>query len=218
MIGTLVRYHLKWLTGARDVLAAALMTAGVVALAGLVTLHDVTPRALAASGVLWLVLGVGGLLAAARVIAAEHGSGGLRGLMLAPVDRRDLFLSRAIAVGLVVLTAGALTWVLLVAMFPGLPGLADPRLSLALLTGAVSLGALGTLAGWAALSTRAGEVVGPVLALPLAAPSLVSGLHATERLLAAVGGWEASLTFATGYAVAVGALTYIVADHVTEVP
>lgn len=217
MIGTLVRYHLRWLTRSRDILATVLLTAGTVGLAGLLALHDVPQRAMGAAATIWLVASVGGLLATARVLAAEEGTGGLRGVLLAPVERRDLFLARALSSSVVVLGLVLAVSVVIWAMFPDLPGWTDPRLALVALVGSFTLGPLGALAAWAALSTRAGELMGPVVSLPMAAPAIVTGLHATERLLDASGGWEASLTFATGYALAVGALSYLVSEHVTEV-
>lgn len=217
MIAPLVRWHLRWLVAARDVLATLLLTGATVALASLLALHDARQAPLAAATVLWLVASVAGLLAVARLISAEHGTGGLRGAMLAPVDRRDLFLSRALAAGLVVAAMTLVAWLLVAALFPGLPGTRDPRLLLVLPIAGLGLGAIGALAGWAALSTRAGELVGPVIAIPAASPLIVAGVHATETLLAGTAGWTPSLTFAAGYAASVAALAYLVSPHVTEV-
>lgn len=217
MIGTLVGYHLRWLTGAREVLATALLAVGAVALAGLLALHDAREAALAAAAVVWLVASVGGLLAGARVVAAEHAGGGLRGVLLAPIDRRDLFLARALVVAGLVTLAHVLALGLVAVLFPELPGRLDPQLLATAGVAGLGLGPVGTLAGWASLSTDVGELLATGLALPLAAPLVVGGLHATETLLAAGTGWEASLTFATGYALSVGALCYAVSEPVAEV-
>jgi ABC-type transport system involved in cytochrome c biogenesis permease component len=216
VIAAMVRDHVRWLLQARDVLATALLSAGVVALAGLLALHDAPDSARSAAAVTWLVAAVGGLLAGGRVLAAERASGGLRGVLLAPVDRRSVFLARGITVGLLamVATAGALG---LVGVVFALPGAWDPRLLAVVGLAGLGLGPLGALAGLASLSTRVGELLAVGIALPIAAPLLVGGLHATEALLAARGGWEASLTFATGYALSVAALCYVVSEPVTEV-
>lgn len=216
MIAAMVRDHVRWLLQARDVLATALLSAGVVALAGLLALHDAPDSARSAAAVTWLVAAVGGLLAGGRVLAAERAGGGLRGVLLAPVDRRSVFLARGITVGLLamVATAGALG---LVGVVFALPGAWDPRLLAVVGLAGLGLGPLGALAGLASLSTRVGELLAVGIALPIAAPLLVGGLHATEALLAARGGWEASLTFATGYALSVAALCYVVSEPVTEV-
>jgi ABC-type transport system involved in cytochrome c biogenesis permease component len=127
-----------------------------------------------------------------------------------------VFLARGITVGLLamVATAGALG---LVGVVFALPGAWDPRLLAVVGLAGLGLGPLGALAGLASLSTRVGELLAVGIALPIAAPLLVGGLHATEALLAARGGWEASLTFATGYALSVAALCYVVSEPVTEV-
>lgn len=217
MIARSLAWQLRWLLSARTVLATALLAAGAVALAALLALHDAAEQALAVAAIWWLVLTVGGLITASRVLAAEHGEGGLRGMLLAPIDRRDLFLARGLGVALIVLAEGLATWALLIALFPGLSGLREPFLAGPLLVGAAGLGMIGALTGWASLSTRLGEVAGPVLAIPVAAPLVITGLHSTEALVAG-GPWQASLTFAAGYALAVGAASYLVADRVTEVP
>lgn len=217
MISELIAAHVRWLVRARDVLGTVLLATGAVALAGLLALHDDPSRALAASSIVWLTAGVGGLIAGARVIAAEHQGGGLQGMLLAPVDRRDLFLARAVTLAGVVALVSLLTLGLVLLLVPGLPGASDPRLVLPVLAGSLGLGPLGALAGWASLSTRVGEILAPGLALPLAAPILVAGLHALEALLAGHSGFAASLTFETGYALSVGALTYLVSEPVTEV-
>ncbi len=217
MIWRLVAWHARWLLASRDVLATVLLAGATVALASLLALHDASQAPLAAATVLWLVASVGGLLASARLIGAEHGTGGLRGVLLTPVDRRDVFLSRAIAAGLVVAGMTLVTWLLVAALFPALPGTADPRLVVLLVAAALGLGALGALTGWAALSTRAGELIAPVVAIPAASPLIVAGVHATEATLGATRAATPSLTFAAGYAAAVAALAYLVSPHVTEV-
>lgn len=217
MIGPLTRSHLRWVWAAREALATALLAVGVVALAGLLALHDAPDSAQAGAAIVWLVASVGGLLAGARLIAAEHESGGLRGVLLAPVDRRDVFLARSVSLAVLVGLASAATLLLVALLFPRLPGSLDPRLAWAVLVAALGLGPLGALAGLASLSTRVGEVLTLGIALPVSAPLIVGGLHGTEALLAARPGWEASLTFATGYALSVAALAYVVSEPVTEV-
>lgn len=218
MIGKLTAWHVRWLIAARGVLATALLAGASVALAALLTLHDVTPPSVAAAAVLWLVAAVGGLVAAARLLAAEHDDGGLQGVLLAPVDRRDVFLARSVAVAGITLAMLLVTWLLVVALFPRLATLRHPRLALPLLVGVAGLGPLGALTGWTALSARSGEALGPALGLPLAAPLVVSGLHATETALAAARLDTPSLTFAAGYAVAVAGISYVVSEHVAEAP
>jgi heme exporter protein B len=218
MMHVLVAWHLRWLGSARDVLSSAFAGALAVGLAGALALHDAADRALAASAILWTVAAVAGLLAASRVLAAEQAAGGLRAMLLAPVDRATLFLARATTISLLVLALSCATWLALLPLFADLAALRDLSLGPPLVLGAAGLGIIGTLSGWAALSTRAGEVLGPVLGVPIAAPLLIALLHATETALASGTLWTASHTFALGYVLALGAAAYLVAGHVTEVP
>ncbi|MDX1611447.1 MAG: heme exporter protein CcmB [Candidatus Thermoplasmatota archaeon] len=213
----LLTTQLRWMVRARSVLATVLLTALTVLLAGAVALHDAQQRALAASALLYLVLALSGLVSTSRVLAAERDGGGLRGWLLTPVPRRDLYISRAVAMVALLMGVAVLSLVFTALLFPDQPRLLSPGPLLALLVGAAGLGPLGALTGWAALSSKAGELMGPILGLPLAAPLIISLLHATETQLTTGVAWTPSLTFATGYAVAVGALAYLLADHVTEV-
>jgi ABC-type transport system involved in cytochrome c biogenesis permease component len=217
VISRLVRVQLAWLARARHVLATALVAGIAVATASLLALHDVAASVTVANATLWLVVAIAGLLATARLIGAEHADAGLRGILLAPADRRDVFLAHAIAASLLALIPTLSTLLVLVALFPA-TGLVDPRVAGILLVGVLGTAPAGTLAGFASLSTRAGETVTIALAVPAAAPLLVSGLHATQAILTGAGAWKPSIIFATGYAIAVGAITYLVAKPVTEVP
>lgn len=214
---TVLAYHLRWLIASRSLLATVLLAGLAVALAGLIALHDLSEQALAASAILWLIATVAGLLASSRVLEAEAGEGGLQGLLLAPLQRRDLFLARSVATVLLVLLLTLLSWGLLIPFFPTLSALRGPALLPVIVVGSTGLGLLGTLSAWASLSARSGGLLGPALALPLAAPLLIACLHATEQALTIARPWGPSLTFAAGFTVAVGALAYIVASHVVEV-
>lgn len=217
MIGALVAHHLRVLLAARDVLAALLLYGFVVALVALLALHDLPERATVAAAILWLVLALGGLTAAARTLGADAGGGGLRGLFLLPVDRRDLLLARALSSALVAALLGLLTWLVLALLFPDLARLGGPTLLPGLAVGALGTGFVGALTGLAALPGRAGEVMGPVLGAPLLAPLVLAGVHATADALETGAPWDPSLTFAAGYALAVGAIAYLVAEPLSEV-
>ncbi len=218
MIAWLTAWHARWIASARGVLGTVVLVAASLALATLVALHDLASEPVAASAVVWIVATLAGLTAGARLIRAEHEEGGLGGVLAAPVDWRDVFLSRAIVLaGLVVVMAG-FAWAATAALFPGLGGLRDPRVAFALVGGAVGLGPLGAFTGWVALASESGEALGAALGVPLAAPLIVTGVHATERVVAEGAAWTPSLTFVVGYALSVGALCYVLSGAVAEVP
>lgn len=218
MIRRLTGWQIRWLLQSASLVATILFLGGSVALAALLALHDLPESVHAASAVLWLVAVVGGLAAGARLVGAEHDQGGLRGVLLAPVDRRDVFLSRALALVVVIVALSWLAWGVTIVLFPALGGLRDLRVGMVLVVGALGLGPLGALAGWAALTARGGEVLGPALAIPLAAPLILSGVHAVEAVVGGGEGFEPSLIFAVGYALSVGAVSYAVSGRLVEVP
>lgn len=217
MIARLAQWHLRWVTSARGLLATVGLVAGSVALAALLALHDLAQEALAASAVVWIVATVGGMSAGARMVEAEHAQGGLSGVLVAPVDWRDVFLSRVVSLFLLVVAITLGAWAVSVVLFPGVEGLRDARLVFPLLGGALGLAPVGTFTGWLALSARRGELLGAALGLPLAAPLLVSGVHAMHALVEG-GAWTPSLTFLVGYALSVAAVCYVVSGRVVEVP
>jgi heme exporter protein B len=140
------------------------------------------------AGVLWVTLLLASVLGVNRLFVAEREQGGLEAMLLAPIDRTAIFLAKAgalfaylVALELVavpsfgVLLAGA-------RFLEGLPALA------ALLAVAdLGLATVGALVGALAAETRAREVIGPLLLLPLVVPLAIAGARGTAPLLAAAG-------------------------------
>lgn len=217
MIGRLTRWHLRWMASARGMLATVGLVSASVALAALLALHDLAQEGLAATAVVWIVATVGGVSAGARVVEAEHAQGGLSGVLVAPVDWRDVFLSRAASLALVVAGIALGAWGACLVLFPGVSGLRDVWVVAPLAGGVVGLAPLGAFTGWVALSAGRGELLGAALGVPLAAPLLVSGIHAMHEIVEGAA-WTPSLTFLVGYALSVAALCYVVSGPVVEVP
>ena len=144
-----------------------------------------------ASGVLWVTLLLAAVIGVSRLFAAEREQGGIDGLLLAPVDRTSLFLSKAAALFLF-LTAVEIVAVpafALLLLGPGL-GTALPELLAILALGNLGLAAVGALVAALAAETRAREVIVPLLLLPLLVPLLISCAQATEPFLRQDGGPE----------------------------
>jgi heme exporter protein B len=141
------------------------------------------PREMA-SGLIWMILVLGGLLGLGRTFELEKEEGAMEGLLVAPVPRDALFLgkvvSNAILLGLVVLLT-----VLTVGLFFQVDLGRNP-LHVALVLGLGTLGftALGTLFSGITSATRMGGTLLPVLLFPLLVPMLVFGASATTSLLA----------------------------------
>ena len=149
-----------------------------------------------AAGTLWVTLLLATVLGVNRLYAAEREQGGLEAMLLAPIDRTAIFLAKAAAIllYLVALEVVAVPAFGLLLLGPDLIG-PLPELSALLLVADVGLAATGALVGALAAETRARELIGPLLLLPLAVPLAIAGAQATEPLFTApgvaedLGGW-----------------------------
>jgi heme exporter protein B len=127
-----------------------------------------------AAGILVATVLFASVLAINRLFVAEREQGGFDGFLLAPVDRTALLVAKAGAlfVFLVVLEVVAVPAFALLLLGPGL----GPRLGgtvIVLLLGDLALAVIGTLVSAIAVQTRARDLIGPILGLPLLIPALI---------------------------------------------
>lgn len=168
------------------VLTAGFFTLVVLVMFGLsFSTLGLESQPMAIPGVLWLAVAFVGALTLTRVFDRERESDTLRALLVAPVDRLAIYLSKAL-VTLVVLLGCCLILVPgLVLLFPAASAFADqPWATLALVVlGCVSYSAVGTLFA-AGLATSSGKnVLLSVILYPLTTPTLLFALVATRALL-----------------------------------
>jgi heme exporter protein B len=141
-------------------------------------------RPLAAPGALWVAVIFAGVLGLNRSFLSERENDCMYGLLLCPVDRGTIYLGKAIANFLFMLTAQALVLPVFVfffnvtisAPFAGVVG--------SLVLGLLGFAALGTLFAAMSVRTPAREVMLPLLLLPLVVPLFIAGVKVTERGLA----------------------------------
>jgi heme exporter protein B len=137
-----------------------------------------------AAGVLTVTVLFAGMLAVNRLFVAEREQGGFDAFLLAPVDRNSLLLAKAAALfvflaGLELIAVPAFAILLLgVPLWPALPGLIAV-LALANL----ALAVIGTLVSAIAVQSRARDLIGPLLGLPLLVPALIGMARASGPLL-----------------------------------
>jgi heme exporter protein B len=138
-----------------------------------------------AAGILWVSLLFAAMLGVNRLFVADADQGGFDGFLIAPVDRTALLLAKAIALlayllvlELVAVPAFALL-LLAVPLGQALPGLLAP-----LALGDLGIAAIGTLVAALAVRTRARDLLGPLLALPLLVPIVIGCARATAPLFA----------------------------------
>jgi heme exporter protein B len=138
-----------------------------------------------ASGILWVTLLFAAILGVNRLFVADADQGGFDAFLLAPVDRSAMLLAKALTLlaYLLVLELVALPAFGLLLLGPSL-GHALPGLIAVLALADVGVAAIGTLVAALAVRTRARDLLGPLLALPLLVPIVIGGARASSPLLA----------------------------------
>lgn len=173
-----------------------------------------------AAGILTATLLFAGLLAVNRLFVADREQGGFDAFLLAPVDRSALLLAKATAllIFLVVLEVVALPAFALLLLGPSL-GRSLGGLVVLLALADVALAVIGTLVSALAIRTRARDLIGPIIALPLLIPALIATAEGAGPLLAAhgrtfpEGRWLAILAL---YDLVFALLAYAVFDFLLE--
>ena len=176
-----------------------------------------------AAGILWVTLLFAAMLGINRLFVADAEEGGFDGFLLAPVDRTALLVAKAIALlaYLFVLELVAVPAFGLLLLGPPL-GQALPGLLAPLALGDLGVAAIGTLVAALAVRTRARDLLGPLLALPLLVPVVIGAARASAPLLAlvhhgGVGGppikWLLTLAL---YDLVFGLIAYAVFDFLLE--
>jgi len=173
-----------------------------------------------AAGILWVTLLFAAMLGINRLFVADADQGGLDAFLLAPVERSALALAKALAllVYLAVLELVAVPAFALLLLGPSLAH-ALPGLLAVLALGDLGVAAIGTLVAALAVRTRARDLLGPLIALPLLVPIVIGAARASSPLLASGHGggpgarWLALLGL---YDLVFGLITYAVFDFLLE--
>lgn len=173
-----------------------------------------------AAGILTATLLLAGLLAVGRLFVAEREQGGFDAFLLAPVDRSSLLLAKAVALFtfLAVLEVVALPAFQLLLLGPSL-GRSLGGVVVLLLLADVGLAVIGTLVSAIAVHTRARDLIGPIIGLPLLIPALIATARGAGPLLAVhgpsfpAGRWLAILAL---YDSVFALLAYAVFDFLLE--
>jgi heme exporter protein B len=139
-----------------------------------------------AAGVLTATLLLAALLGINRLFVAEREQGGFDGFLLAPVDRSALLIAKATAlfIFLAVLEVFALPAFGLLLLGPALGSRLPGLIAVVALTN-LALSVIGTLVSAIAVQTRARDLIGPIVSLPLLIPALIATARAAGPLLTA---------------------------------
>jgi heme exporter protein B len=147
---------------------------------------------LAATGLLWIAVIFTALLALTRAFVAEREQRLLDGLVLAPCDRSAIWLGKGISVLAFLVLAEAIALPAFAVFFAPVSGATVAAFALA----DVGIATVGTLLAAMAASSRARELLLPLLFLPLAVPIVIGGVGASVepdpgRYLAFLGLYDA---------------------------
>ncbi|HTR88721.1 MAG TPA: heme exporter protein CcmB [Solirubrobacteraceae bacterium] len=173
-----------------------------------------------AAGVLWVTLLFAAILGVNRLFVADAEQGGIEGFLLAPVDRTALLIAKF----LTLLAYLAVLELVAVPAFLVLLGAGGASHGLGSLVGVLALAdlgmaAIGVLVAALAVRSRARDLIGPLLALPLLVPVAIGAARASAPLLtaghggAAGGRWLALLAL---YDLVFGLIVYAVFDFLLE--
>ncbi len=136
-----------------------------------------------AAGALWVALVFSGMLGATRAVAAEHENGCIRALLISPLDRAVLYAAKLAASFIFMAVAEAASIILMVLFFNLEFDTRLARLLPAVLLGALGFAALATLLAAISSRLRAGDLVLPLLAVPMFVPALIAGVKASAAVL-----------------------------------
>lgn len=155
---------------------------------------DSTARPLVGAGFVWIAIVFASVLEFRRSFESERKDGTLDGLRASPLDSTLLFVSKALSTFLVVAIVTAALVPLTRLFFGGRTAGIGAAIGIALL-GAAGLIAWGTLFGAVVGSSRAADVVLPILLFPLVVPQTI----AVVRLLACYLGGVTLGSVSTGW-------------------
>jgi heme exporter protein B len=173
-----------------------------------------------AAGILWVTLLFAAILGINRLFVADADQGGFDGFLLAPVDRSAMLLAKAFALlaYLAVLELLAVPAFALLLLGPPI-GQALPGLLAVLALGDLGVAVIGTLVAALTVRTRARDLLGPLLALPLLVPIVIGAARASAPLLALThpGSPPARWLLMLGlYDVVFGLIAYALFDFLLE--
>jgi len=170
-VAALARKDLRLELRARDTLPAMLL----FVLSTLVIFHFALPPDSgddAAYGLLWVALVFTALLGMGRAWLPEREGAALDGLVLAPCDRSAIWLGKTLATLAFLVAAEVVALPAFALFFAPLHGTALAGVALA----DIGICAVGSLVSAMALTSRARELVLPLVFLPLAIPLIVGGV------------------------------------------
>ncbi|MFI5306052.1 MAG: heme exporter protein CcmB [Polyangiales bacterium] len=166
------------------VVTTGLFATLVAVLASLAFYIDPTSGRQVAPGVLWIAITFAGILAMGRSWSHERENDAFRALLLSPVPRSAIYLSKTLASLLFLAIVEAVLLLEVTVLFDLQVLAVLPELCLLLALGTLGFAVTGNLFAAFSVRTRARDMMLAVMVLPVVAPVLLSAVVATRELLA----------------------------------
>ncbi|HEY2745276.1 MAG TPA: heme exporter protein CcmB [Polyangia bacterium] len=145
------------------------------------------------AGVLWVTIALAGTVGISRAFEREREGDTMRALLLAPVPRTALYLSKLTAISLLMMIVESVALLMIALLFGvNLGGVVAPLCAF-LLLGTIGFAAVAALFGASLGRARSRDVLLPLLVYPVVVPVLIAGTRGTVALL--VGAEPALATF-----------------------
>jgi heme exporter protein B len=136
-----------------------------------------------AAGALWVAMIFAGVIGSTRALLSERDNGCIRALLVSPLDRGALYLAKLAAAFIFMAIAEAAAIVLMVLFFNLNFDSRLLRLLPIMGLGALGFSALSTLLAAISGRLRAGDLLLPLLAVPMFVPALIAGVKASGAAL-----------------------------------
>jgi heme exporter protein B len=137
----------------------------------------------AAAGALWVATLFAGTMGATRALLAERENGCLQALLMSPADPAVVFCAK-LAAAFTFMAIAEVAAVAVLALFFNLElDVRIARLAPSLAMGALGFAALATLLAGISGRVRAGDLLLPILAVPMFTPALIAGVKASGMAL-----------------------------------
>ena len=181
---TILRKDLRLeLRGGESILTLGFLSLLILTVLGF-ALDAPVGNATLAAGALWVTLIFAGTIGATRTLVAEWENGCIRALLLSPAERATIYCAKLVA-GFVFMAIAEIAVAVLMVLFFNLDfDLRLLRLAPILAMGVLGFAAVATLLAAIQVRVRAGDLLLPLLAVPVFVPALIAGVRASAAALA----------------------------------
>ena len=132
-----------------------------------------------------MAIALAGTVGISRAFEREREGDTLRALLLAPVPRSALYLSKLSAIALLMMVVETVALLMVSLLFGITVGDVLPRLVALLVLGTIGFAAVAALFGASLGRARSRDVLLPLLVYPIVVPVLIAGTRGTVALLSA---------------------------------